>query len=182
MKPSIALIGSRGIPAKYGGFETFVEHAALAMARDGYVVYVSCEGADPPRPAHYKGVKLFYFPVKPFRRVFYETMYDVFSLIRASITCDCVIMLGYGAGFFFFIPKVLGKGIIVNVDGREWTRAKYNAVEKAALYANERFALLYADAVVADARAIQAYLASSHGRGAPASPGSQPPRQRASGP
>jgi glycosyltransferase involved in cell wall biosynthesis len=164
MKPSIALIGSRGIPAKYGGFETFVEHVALALADDGYAVSVSCEGTNPPRPARYKGVELFYFPIKPFRRIFYETLYDVFSLIRASVACDCVIMLGYGAGFFFFIPKVLGKRIIVNVDGREWTREKYNSVEKTALYANERFALLYADAVVADARAIQAYLSSSRGR------------------
>jgi glycosyltransferase involved in cell wall biosynthesis len=166
MKPSIAIIGSRGIPAKYGGFETFVEHVAPALVDDGYVVCASCEGTDAPRPARYKGVELFYFPIKPFRRVFYETIYDVFSLIRASVTCDCVIMLGYGAGFFFFIPKVLGKKILVNVDGREWTREKYNALEKAALYANERFALVYADAVVADARAIQVYLESSRGRDA----------------
>ena len=163
MKPSIALIGSHGIPAKYGGFETFVEHLAPALVDDGYVVSVSCEGTDPPRPSRYKGVELFYFPIKPFRRVFYETMYDVFSLIRAGFACDCVIMLGYGAGFFFFIPKLLGKKIIVNVDGREWTREKYNTLEKAALYANERFALIYADAVVADARAIQAHLSSSRG-------------------
>lgn len=166
MKPSIALIGSRGIPAKYGGFETFVEHVALALADDGYAVSVSCEGTNPPRPARYKGVELFYFPIKPFRRIFYETLYDVFSLIRASVACDCIIMLGYGAGLFFFIPKVLGKRLIVNVDGREWTREKYNVVEKTALYASERFALLYADAVVADARAIRAYLSSSRGRDA----------------
>jgi len=160
MQPSVAIIGSRGIPAKYGGFETFTERVAPSLVDDGYDVWASCEGADPPHLSRYKGVKLFYFPIKPFRRVFYETMYDVFSLIRASVTCDAVLMLGYGAGFFFFIPKLLRKKIVVNVDGREWQREKYNTLEKAALHVNERFALFYADTVIADARAIQAYLAS----------------------
>jgi len=160
MQPSIAIIGSRGIPAKYGGFETFTERVAPSLVDDGYDVWVSCEGTDPPRLSRYKGVKLFYFPIKPFRRVFYETIYDVFSLIRASLTCDSLLMLGYGAGFFFFIPKLLRKKIVVNVDGKEWQREKYNTLEKAALYVNERFALFYADTVIADARAIQAYLAS----------------------
>jgi len=166
MKSRIALLGSRGIPAKYGGFETFAERVAPALAAEGREVWVSCEGTARPRPAEYKGVKLFYFPLKPFRRVFYETIYDIYSLVRASLTCDCVIMLGYGAGFFFFIPKLFRKKIAVNVDGREWTREKYNSLEKTALHVNELFALRYADAAIADARAIQAYLGASRTRGA----------------
>jgi len=160
MKPSIAIIGSRGIPAKYGGFETFAERVAPSLVDEGYEVWASCEGTYPPHLSRYKGVKLFYFPIKPFRRVFYETIYDVFSLARASVTCDSVLMLGYGAGFFFFIPKLFRKRLVVNVDGREWKREKYNKLEKAALYVNEQFALFYADTVVADARAIQTYLAT----------------------
>jgi glycosyltransferase involved in cell wall biosynthesis len=163
MKSRIALIGSRGIPAKYGGFETFAERVAPALAAEGREVWVSCEGTARPRPSEYKGVKLFYFPLKPFRRVFYETIYDIYSLVRASLTCDCVIVLGYGAGFFFFIPKLFRKKIAVNVDGREWTREKYNLLEKTALRVNELFALRYADAAIADARAIQAYLKASRG-------------------
>jgi rhamnosyltransferase len=164
MKSRIALLGSRGIPAKYGGFETFAERVAPALAAEGREVWVSCEGTAPPRPSEYKGVKLFYFPLKPFRRVFYETIYDVYSLLRASLTCDCVIILGYGAGFFFFIPKLFRKKIAVNVDGREWTREKYNSLEKIALHVNELFALRYADVAIADARAIQAYLKASRAR------------------
>jgi rhamnosyltransferase len=163
MKSRIALLGSRGIPAKYGGFETFAERVAPALAAEGREVWVSCEGTARPRPSEYKGVKLFYFPLKSFRRVFYETIYDIYSLVRASLTCDCVIMLGYGAGFFFFIPKLFGKKIAVNVDGREWTREKYNFLEKTALRVSELFALRYADAAIADSRAIQAYLKQSRG-------------------
>ena len=161
MKPRIAFIGSRGIPAQYGGFETFTEHVAPSLAARGYEVFVSCEGTALPRPSEYKGVKLFYFPLRPFKRSFYEILYDVYSLIEASLTCDCIVMLGYGAGFFFFIPRLFRKRIAVNVDGREWTREKYNTLEKAALYVNETYALRYADAVIADARAIKAYLKTS---------------------
>lgn len=163
MKARIALLGSRGIPAKYGGFETFAERVAPALAAEGREVWVSCEGTAQPRLSEYKGVKLFYFRPKPFRRVFYETIYDIYSLLRASLTCDCMIMLGYGAGFFFFIPKLFRKKIAVNVDGREWTREKYNSLEKTVLHASELFALLYADVAIADARAIQAYLKASRG-------------------
>ena len=73
-------------------------------------------------------------------------------------------MLGYGAGFFFFIPKLFRKKIAVNVDGLEWKRDKYNSLEKTALRVNELFALRYADVAIADARAIQAYLKASQGR------------------
>ncbi len=163
MKAKIALLGSRGIPAEYGGFETFVERVAPALVADGYEVYVSCEGTPVPHPSEYKGVKLFYFPIKPFRRVFYEVIYDVYSLIRASLTCDFILMLGYGAGFFFFIPKLFGRKLGINIDGREWTREKYNLLEKAALYVNETYALLYADATIADARAIMSYVEASRG-------------------
>ncbi|MGZ4892117.1 MAG: DUF1972 domain-containing protein, partial [Halobacteriota archaeon] len=133
MKARIALLGSRGIPAKYGGFETFVERIGPALVDDGYEVHVSCEGTTLPRPSEYKGVRLFYFPLKPFRRVFYETIYDVYSLVKACLTCDFILMLGYGAGFFFFIPKLFRRKMGVNVDGREWTREKYNLLEKTAL-------------------------------------------------
>jgi rhamnosyltransferase len=163
MKSRIALLGSRGIPAKYGGFETFAERVAPALAAEGREVWVSCEGTARPRLSEYHGVRLFYFPFKPFRRVFYETIYDIYSLLRASLMCDCVIMLGYGAGFFFFIPKLFRKRIAVNVDGREWTREKYNSLEKTALHVNELFALRYADVAIADARAIQGYLKASQG-------------------
>ena len=166
MKSGIALLGSRGIPAKYGGFETFAERVAPALAAEGREVWVSCEGTARPRPSEYKGAKLFYFPLKPFRRVFYETIYDIYSLLRASLTCECVIMLGYGAGFFFFIPKLFRKKLAVNVDGREWTREKYNSLEKMVLRVNELFALRYADVAIADAQAIQAYLKESQARAA----------------
>jgi rhamnosyltransferase len=158
----VAIIGSRGIPAKYGGFETFVEEVSTRLVEQGLDIYVSCEGGSALKTPDYKGVKLFYFPLKPFYRVIYETIYDIYSMIKSCTICDSIYVLGYGAGFFFFIPKILGKRLIVNVDGIEWRRNKYNRLEKMILYWSEMFAVAFADVIVADARAIKKYIELTH--------------------
>jgi rhamnosyltransferase len=163
MKPQrnikIAIIGSRGIPAKYGGFETAVEAVAPKLAEMGWNVVVSCEGSRAQgKPAVYKGVNLFYFPVRPFFRVIYEVLYDVYSLVKASLMCRCIYMLGYGAGLFFFLSKLFRKKLVVNVDGLEWKREKFNKPERFILLASERAAVTFADVIVADSREIKKYI------------------------
>ncbi len=163
MKPQsntrIAIIGSRGIPAKYGGFETAVEAVAPKLVEMGWSVVVSCEGPrNQGKPAVYKGVTLFYFPVRPFFRVIYEVLYDVYSLVKSGLMCSCVYMLGYGAGLFFFISKILRKKLIVNVDGLEWKREKFNKFERAILLASEKAAVTFADVIVADSKEIKKYI------------------------
>jgi glycosyltransferase involved in cell wall biosynthesis len=174
----VAIIGSRGIPAKYGGFETFVEEVSTRLISHGHVIYVSCEGGNSPKMPDYKGVKLFYFPLKPFYRVVYETMYDVYSMIKSCTLCDSIYILGYGAGFFFFIPKIFGKRLIINVDGIEWRRNKYNRLEKMILYFSEILAVKFADVVVADAQAIKKYIELSYKKDALFIPyGAEPPQK-----
>jgi len=160
----IAIIGSRGIPAKYGGFETFVDEISKRLAAKGYEIYVSCEGGTTPKILKYNGVNLFYFPLKPFCRVIYETIYDIYSLIKSSFMCDYIYMLGYGAGFFFLIPKLFRKKLLVNVDGIEWKRDKYSKVEKWVLYLSEIFAVYFSDIIIADSIAIKKYVESTHGK------------------
>jgi rhamnosyltransferase len=155
----IAIIGSRGIPAKYGGFETIVEAVAPRLVEKGWNIFVSCEGTrDSSKPAVYKGVNLFYFPIRPFFRIIYEVLYDVYSLAKSSLMCHCVYMLGYGAGLFFFVPKLFRKKLVVNVDGLEWKRDKFNRLEKFILLTSERAAVTFADVIVADSREIKKYI------------------------
>ena len=163
MKPKgnfkIAIIGSRGIPAKYGGFETAVEAVAPRLVEMGWNIFVSCEGPrDQSKPAVYKGVNLFYFPFRPFFRIIYEVLYDVYSLVKSSLVCDCIYMLGYGAGLFFFIPKICRKKLAVNVNGLEWKREKFNKLEKSILLTSEGAAATFADVIVADSKEIKNYI------------------------
>lgn len=166
MTLKVAIIGSRGIPAKYGGFETFVDEISKRLVDKGYEIYVSCEGGTKPKISKYNGVNLFYFPLKPFYRVIYETIYDVYSLIKSSFICDHIYILGFGAGFFFFIPKILRKKLLVNVDGIEWRRDKYSKVEKLILYLSEKFAIYFSDIIIADSVEIKKYIKSRYGKNA----------------
>lgn len=155
----IGIVGSRGIPARYGGYETVVESIAPRLVEMGWKVFVSCESErGQSKPATYKGVNLFYFPLRPFFRPIYEVLYDVYSLVKSSLSCDCIYMLGYLAAFLFFIPKVFRKKLAVNVDGLEWTRDKFNGLEKCIVRVSEKAAVTFADIIVADSKEIKKYI------------------------
>ena len=159
---SIAIIGSRGIPNRYGGFEKFTEILSTELVKKGKKVYVSCEYAEEPKISKYNGVNLFYFPIKPPKmnllRIFYEFLYDGYSLFWASRRVDTVYMLGYSAAMLFFIPKLFGKELLVNPDGMEWKRSKFNGVVKSLLKLSENLAVFWADTMIADSKAIKKYL------------------------
>ncbi len=161
----VAIIGSRGIPNRYGGFEKFTEILSVALVEKGYKVFVSCENSG-NELKNYKGVCLFYFPLKQPKsavlRNLYELLYDVYSLFWASRHADIVYMLGYSAGIFFFIPKIFGKKLFVNPDGLEWKRAKFNLLIKFLLKFNERLMTFWADEIIADSKAIKCYLDSKY--------------------
>jgi glycosyltransferase involved in cell wall biosynthesis len=163
MSKTIAIIGSRGIPAKYGGFETFVEEISTKLVDKGYTVYVSCEEGTLDE---YKGVKLIYFPTRPFFRLIYEVIYDIYFLIKTSLFCDQIYILGIGAGFVYFIPRLFGKKILVNPDGMEWRRDKFSKVEKLILYLDSICAIKFANTIVADSRAIKDYIAKNRNKNA----------------
>jgi glycosyltransferase involved in cell wall biosynthesis len=159
---SIAIIGSRGIPNNYGGFEGFTEVLSQNLAKKGYKVYVSCEHpGENECPDTFNGVNLFYFPIKhPKSAVMgmvYEVLYDVYSLFIASIRAEQVYMLGYSAALFFFIPKLFGKTLYLNPDGLEWKRAKFNSPIKLLLKINEKMGSFWSDMIIADSKGIKKY-------------------------
>lgn len=165
---SIAIVGSRGIPNCYGGFEKFTEYLSRALSKRGIPVWVSCEKQDMENPPkEYFGVKLFYFPVKPpsstLARNLYEFIYDGYSLLWAARKADVICMLGYSAAFWFFIPKLFGKKLWVNPDGMEWKRSKFNPLIKFLLKICEKLAVFWADEIVADSNAIKRYFDNRYG-------------------
>lgn len=168
-KSSIAIIGSRGIPNNYGGFECFTENISQKLAKKDYEVYVSCEqpeGIDPPEK--FEDVNLFYFPIKhPKSNVLgmiYEIMYDAYSLLYASLKADQIYMLGYSAAFFFFIPKLFRKTLYLNPDGFEWKRNKFSGMIKLMLKIQERMGAFWADKIIADSMGIKEYYDNKYGK------------------
>ena len=164
----IAIIGSRGIPNNYGGFEKFAEILSTFLVSKGYEVCVSCERpCDDNFPPSFKGVELFYCPLRPpnffLARIVYEFLYDIYSLFKAARSADIVYMLGYSAAMFFFIPKLFRKQLWVNPDGMEWKRPKFNPAIRGLLKVSEKLAVFWADRMVVDSNEIKKYLDSKYG-------------------
>lgn len=161
-KNSVAIVGSRGIPNNYGGFECFTENISQKLAKKDYEIYVSCEhpeNEDPPEK--FNEVNLFYFPIKHPKSnilgMLYEIIYDAYSLFYASLKVDQVYMLGYSASIFFFIPKLFGKKLYLNPDGFEWKRNKFSGMIKFMLKIQERIGVFWADTIIADSKGIKNY-------------------------
>jgi len=161
----IAILGSRGIPAKYGGFETFADGLAENLVEKGYEVTVSCEyEPSESRKDTYKGAELVHFPFKPpvsyFLRKFYENLSDIYFLIKLSRSYDLIYFLGIEVGMFLFIPKILNRNakVMVNVDGVMWKRTKFNLLERWLLKINHDLAIIFSDKVIVDSKAMTKYV------------------------
>ena len=119
----IAILGARGIPARYGGFETFVDELSRRLVTRGIRVTVYCEADETPAMDSYEGVELVHVPANapgPARTI----VYDIACLWRARKDFDLVYMLGYGASFGCFLPRLWGTQVWINMDGLEWRRSK----------------------------------------------------------
>lgn len=160
----VAILGCRGIPAKYGGFETFADGLVKKLSTN-FQITVSCEHEpEESRLKEYNGVKLDYFPIKPpenyFLRKIYENISDIYFLLKLSRGYDSIIFLGIEVGMFLFLPKLLNRKIrvMVNIDGVMWKRTKFNFIEKLYLKINHDLAIYFADVVIADSMEMIKYV------------------------
>jgi rhamnosyltransferase len=160
----IAIIGSRGIPAQYGGFEVFCEELSTRLVNNGHDVTVSCEKNETYSLNSYKGVNLEYFPLDMpktyFIRKIFEMIYDVFFMIKLARSNEIIYLLGMTAGWAVIIPKLLNPDlkIFINIDGVEWKRDKFSFFEKIFLKYNTKLALLFSDKIILDAQSMERHL------------------------
>jgi glycosyltransferase involved in cell wall biosynthesis len=159
-KPTIAILGSRGIPAAYGGFETIAQELSQGLSKKGYEVYVSCEshGLKLKSYENYKGVMLVYFPVvNTLRSVSEVFVYDFLSVLWAMLRTDVIYMLGYSSVPTLIFPKLLRKEVLVNVDGLEAARPKFNSLVRFFYRSFEKIVTKVADHIVVDSQTIGIY-------------------------
>ena len=155
---SIAILGSRGVPAAYGGFETFAEELSTRLVEKGVDVTVYCESdGNDSAPRAYRGVNLVHI-AQPKLGPLNTIIFDAKCLWHARRSYDVVYMLGYGASLFFFIPRLWGTELWVNMDGIEWLRSKWNFLARTWLRTMEMVATWFASRIIADAEAIRAHL------------------------
>ncbi|MFP8487475.1 DUF1972 domain-containing protein [Gracilimonas sp. Q87] len=130
----IAFIGSRGIPAQYGGFETFVEEVADGLAKYPEVeVTVVCDKFQRENfsKSDYKGIKLLY---SKYSKAETPNLYYWDSIKKVMNDVDIIYSCGVGGAFTSWIPRVKGVKFVTNPDGMGWWRSKWSFTTKIALY------------------------------------------------
>jgi len=156
-RPRIAIVGSAGIPARYGGFETLAEQLVRRLGdRVDFTVYCSREGKN-DSPSSYLGANLSF--VNFMANGWQSILYDVTSLWRARSSHDAILVLGVSGAIAMPLLRAMGTArMIVNIDGLEWKRTKWDWKARWFLRLSEMLAVRFSDSVIADNPEIAAYI------------------------
>lgn len=156
----IAIIGTRGIPNHYGGFEQFAEYLATYLVEKDCEVYVYNSSNHPYKKATFRGVNIVMCN-DPENKIgtIGQFIYDLNCILDSrKKDLDIILQLGYTSSSvwsFLFPKKPL---IITNMDGLEWKRTKYNFYVRQFLKFAERLAAKYSDYLIADSKGIKMYI------------------------
>jgi glycosyltransferase involved in cell wall biosynthesis len=163
-RKKIAIIGTVGVPANYGGFETLAEHLIEDLGHE-HDITVYCSGkkySKEERLSTYKGAKLIYLPLDT--NGIQSIPYDTLSIIHALFYTDVLLILGVaGAWILPFVRWFTNKKIIISIDGIEWKRDKWSFLAKWYLFWAEGLAVKYSHIDISDNEAIQDYTAARYG-------------------
>lgn len=158
---TIRILGTRGVPAAHGGFETFAEHLAPYLVRRGWQVTVYCQqdGAGEIHEDAWEGVRRVHIPVTQ-TGAMSTIVFDWKSTLHASREPGLVLTLGYNTALFCLVYRLKGITNLINMDGIEWRRQKWSMLERAWLYLNERAGCWLGNHLIADHPRIKAHLAT----------------------
>lgn len=161
----VAIVGTQGVPAQYGGFETLVENCIGEHCSHAVQYTVFCSAKDySQHPTTYKGARLRYVPW--FRANGAQSIpYDILSLLYTLRGFDTVLLLGVSGCIFLPLYRLFFRGrLVINIDGLEHQRAKWGRFTQWFLRTSEAMAVRYADAVIADNKGIQDYITHTYQR------------------
>ncbi len=160
-KRHLQILGTRGIPAQYGGFETFAQKLALYLVPRGWKVTVYCQNLGPfsREIDSWQGVDLVKFYV-PFKGAKGSILFDWLAASAAAKSDGIALTLGYNTAIFSLHHKLRRRPHLINMDGLEWKRDKWSVPAKAWLYLNERLGCWLGDHLIADHPEIEKHLST----------------------
>ena len=161
---NIALIGTRGVPASYGGFETCVEELGRRLVERGHHVTVYCRSSYyETHMASHLGMKLVYLP--NLRKKSLDTLsHTFFSTLHALFQPYDVLMVFNAANSpTLLLPRLFNRKIAINTDGLEWKRGKWGAIGRRYYKFSEWLSTKLAHRIVADSKGIQEYYRETYG-------------------
>ena len=154
----IAIMGIRGIPANYGGFETFAEELSTRLVQKGHHVTVyGRSNTIQYKEKFYRGVELVILPTISHK--YFDTIAHTFLCVFHVLAkkFDIVLICNSANAIFSFIPRLSGKKVVVNVDGLEWQRHKWNIAGQLFYRVSECLASILPSQVVTDSTFIREY-------------------------
>lgn len=165
---NIALIGTRGVPARYGGFETAIEEVGTRLAQRGHHVLVYCRAPEDEelsdQPEWYRGMRTVFLPAA--RRRSLETLshtgLSAAHLLRRTKP-DAAVLFNAANSPWLPALRAMRIPVATHVDGLEWRRGKWNAVGQTYYRVAEQLSVRWSDALVADAQGIADYYAEEFG-------------------
>lgn len=157
--PTVRILGTHGVPAEYGGFETAAENVALFLASRGWrvIVYCQVDGKGHLRKDAWNGLERILIPVgiEGWRGT---SKFDLMSIRHAAKFDDLCLTFGYNTAIFNLLQRVKGIPNVINMDGIEWSRSRWGFFRQAILYTNERIACVVGNHLIADHPEIEKFL------------------------
>ncbi|RKS90028.1 glycosyltransferase involved in cell wall biosynthesis [Microbacterium sp. AG790] len=162
MARTVRILGTHGVPAAYGGFETAAQHVAMYLRDRGWnvVVYCQLDGDGAITSDRWNGIERVLIP-EPREGWKGTSHFDLVSIRHATgqhQDGDVWLTFGYNTGVLDVMPRLRGIPNVINMDGMEWTRRRWGLAKQAILLGNERLAGLVGDVLIGDHPVISAYL------------------------
>jgi glycosyltransferase involved in cell wall biosynthesis len=157
MKPiRLAIIGTRGYPSTYGGYETFIKELSEILVAKNISVRVYChKSLFKHQPRTRNGIELVYIPSIESKSLS-QPVHSFLSMIHACFSkCNVIFVVNAGNGIWGFIPKLFGKKTAINVDGMEWERPKWKGFGAKFFYFSAWLATKWYDRIITDAAEMQ---------------------------
>ena len=158
----LAIVGIRGLPNTYGGFETLAENLVHYLSKDlDITVYCSSKDME-TRIETFDGARLKYVPVTSHGA--FGIIYDSISLVRAIFKSDKVLFLGFGGGFVVPFLWMYKSKLILNIGGLDWQRSKWSGFAQKVIKKAEALLMKNCGTIISDNVGIQQYILTEYGR------------------
>ena len=166
MKKIVAIIGTNGLPAKYGGFETLTNFLVENFDKETHEIIVYCSKTPKKdKLKSYNGAKLIYFPFKA--NGWQSIIYDFVTIFHGFFNATDLIILGFSGAFAFPFNKIFKKNIIFNIGGIEWQKvrgikltSKFEVIIKKFM---ERLCVMNSNTIIIDNLAFKDYIKKKYG-------------------
>lgn len=162
----VSIIGIVGLPANYGGFESFVEQLVRRISNDILLTVYCSAGSYTERQQEYFGARLKYLPLRA--NGWQSIFYDGAAMLDALRDSDVIFVLGVSGSVWFplvrMLSDILGRKLIVHLDGLEWKRSKWGNISRSFLRFSESIAVKFAHIPVTDNKAVAQYISDRYRR------------------